>query len=224
MRQYFSSFFLLAFLASFLMACEQEVYEKGDGAYSLLRADFVEAHVQADKTVDYFITDEGDRLNVATPFTPSWVETPDTFYRAACSYNNTGQTVEVISMGQISVIDSIIPAGKLENGVKTDPLSLESIWVSTNKRYLNIGLLLKIGTTDNAKAIHRVGLVADTVITHDDGKRTMHARLYHDQGDVPEYYSHRTYFSVLQSCLDADSISLTTNTYDGKVVKRLFLK
>ena len=47
-------------LLALLAACEQEVYEKGDGELSYLRADFVEAFVNADKEVSRVLTDNDD--------------------------------------------------------------------------------------------------------------------------------------------------------------------
>ena len=51
-------FYLVALLL--LVSCTQDNYDKGEGEYSLMRADFVEAHVGSDKRVDYVVTDDGD--------------------------------------------------------------------------------------------------------------------------------------------------------------------
>jgi hypothetical protein len=203
-------------------ACTQDAYEKGEGKYSLLQADFVEAHTQADKAIDYLLTDDGDRLDIALPIKKSWANTPDSFYRSVCYYKiGADQSVEVTSLTQINVIDSIIPTDSLKKGMKSDPLTLESLWVSKSKRFLNAGIYLKTGTTDNSQAAHLLGLVHDTLITHANGKRTLCARLYHDQGGMPEYYSQRTFLSILLTGLPADSVQLSVNTYKGWLVKCL---
>ena len=52
---------LLAFLP-FLAACTIDAYEKGEGEYSLLTAELVEAYVDNDKHVSHVVTDQGERL------------------------------------------------------------------------------------------------------------------------------------------------------------------
>ena len=71
----------LSFL--FLLACEQDLYEKGDGELSYLRADFVEAYVNADKQINRVVTDDDDELKLTMPYTADWIKRPDTTYRAA---------------------------------------------------------------------------------------------------------------------------------------------
>lgn len=209
-------FMVLATMAS----CTQDAYEKGEGRYSSLRADFVEAHARSDKQVDYALTDDGDRLDFTVPYShASWVKTPDSLYRGILYYKGTGASVEVVALSSVSVIDSLVPKDSLKQGLKMDPLTLESIWVSKNKRYLNAGIYLKTGETEDEKAAHRIGLVRDTLITHTDGKSTLRVLFYHDQGNMPEYYSTRSYFSVLLPGIQADSLQLSVNTYNGTVVK-----
>jgi len=41
---------------------------------------------------------------------------------------------------------------------------------------------------------------------------------------VPEYYSQRTYVSIPLTGVDADSLWLTVNTYDGLVIRKLILE
>ena len=207
-----------------VVACSQDHYEKGEGNYSSLKADFGEAHARSDKMVDYVMTDDGERIDIPQPFTKSWIETPDSLYRSMVYYKGEGQSVEVVSLSRVSVIDSLLPADSLGNRMKTDPLTFESMWVSKNKRFLNVGFYLKTGATDSEEAFHHLGLVSDTLITWPDGKRTLCTRLYHDQGGVPEYYSERSYFSLLLSRMQADSIQLTINTYKGEVVKCLGIR
>ena len=78
---------LLSPLSSLLSSCTEDNEDKGDGEYSYLRADFVEAHVGEDKRVDYVLTDDGDSLRTNPPFSVSWITTADTVYRAIFYYN-----------------------------------------------------------------------------------------------------------------------------------------
>lgn len=214
-------------LATSLAACTSQDYDTGDGDYSYLRADFVEAHTAADKQMDYADTDDGERLYMATPFAPTWTAKADTVYRALLYYNKvktaSGDTqADVVGVTSVPVLK---PAAREQfDSVETDPVTFESAWLSANKRYINLGLSLKTGSADDDEAVQSIGMVDDGVTTLDDGTRVANLTLYHDQGGVPEYYSSRRYVSVSTSSVDADVVSITLNTYSGVVVKQLSLK
>ena len=207
--------FLLAFAA---VACEQDVYDKGDTNLSYMRADFVEAVVGSNKQVTYVLTDDDEPLPLTTAYTAKWIDRPDTVYRAVLYYNYVDQTAESLNLARVSTI-SVKPLSQLTTDVKTDPLGLESVWLSNNKRYLNLSLVVKTGAVDDKAEIHTLGIIGDTITTGDDGLRTYQLRLYHSQGDVPQYYSQRVYFSIPLSGLPVDALQLSVNTYDGVVTK-----
>lgn len=206
------------------VACTQDDYDKGEGEYSLLRADFVEAHANSAKNIDYVVTDDGDSLLITEPFTAKWIGTPDSIYRAIFYYNrlDSKNKIEPVNLSRSLTAIMHAPTYFKKEGIKTDPVHFESIWIGKNRRYLNLSMLLMVGKNSNDSAKHTLGIVADTVITHADGKRTACLRLYHDQSNVPEYYSQRTYLSVPIRGTTADSLSLTVNTYsDGTVTRTL---
>ena len=207
--------FLLVFV---VVACEQDIYDKGDTDYSYMRADFVEAVVNNNKQVTYVLTDDDERLPLTATYSAKWIERPDTIYRTVLYYNYVDQKAEVLSLSRVSTI-SVKPLNQFKDGVKTDPLGLESVWLSNNKRYLNLSLIIKTGAVDKDAEIHTLGMIGDTIMVNDNGLRTYQLRLYHSQGDVPQYYSQRVYFSIPVSGLEADSLQLSVNTYDGVVTK-----
>lgn len=211
---------LLPFL---LLACEQDNYEKGEGEYSQLRADFVEAHTNADKQVDYVVTDEGDRLTVEGKLTAKWLATADSVYRAYLYYNRVGTAAQEASIGQVATLKLRRPS-YFKEGIATDPVRFESMWLSTTKRYLNASVYLMMGHTDDEKAIHSLGLVGDTIMVNADSSRTWHTRLWHSQGGIPEYYSQRIYLSIPLYEIDADSICVDINTYSGTVERKFPLR
>lgn len=202
----------------FVTACEQDVYDKGDSTYSYVRADFVEAYVDNDRSVSQVLTDDDVRLQLTAPYAASWIQRPDTTYRAVLYYNQKGQQAEAINLQRVSTT-SIKTTQQLRNGAKTDPLKLESVWLSGNKRYLNLSVILMMGAVSDEAASHALGIVGDTIMVGDNGLRTYHLRLAHSQGDVPQYYSQRVYFSVPVYGLPVDSLRLSVNTYDGVVTK-----
>lgn len=210
---------ILALLSPLLLACEQDAYDKGEGSLSLLRADLVEAHVDAAKNVDYVVTDEGQQLTIDGQLTARWLTQPDTVYRAILYYQQQGNTARDASIGQVATLTMRRP-DFFKGNIKTDPVRFESAWVSNTRRYLNAGIYLMMGNgDDDDKAIHTLGLVGDTLTTNADGTRTWHMRLWHDQGGVPEYFAQRTYLSIPLYRLDADSLCLSINTYEGVVEK-----
>lgn len=199
---------------SLVVACTIDAYEKGEGIYSLMTAELVEAYVSSDKYVGQVETDQGEQLTLQQPYTAKWIQTADTTYRALLYYNKVrAGEVEPVSMSRVGVLqlhDSI------KGGMKTDPLYVESAWIAKNRRYLNLRLRLLTGSTDDETAQHSIGLLRDTIASTPSHLRL---QLYHDQGGCPEYYSFVTYASIPLVDIKADTITLFINTYDG-VVRR----
>lgn len=207
-------FALLLSLGMMTTACEIDAYEKGEGKYSLLTADFVEATIGSDRYVSYVETDEGQRLIPEPKLTANWIEKSDTTYRAVLYYKkrNDGKA-EAVSFSRVGVL---IPFDTLATtkgeSMKTDPLHVESAWKSTNGKYLNLRLRLMTGATESEQARHTIGILRDTMMT-----TPTHAyfTLYHNQGGCPEYYSQVAYACLPLSMVAADSVTITINTYDG---------
>lgn len=217
-------------LSSFLLphlSCTQDGYERGDGQYSYLRGDFVEAQVGADKKIISLTTDDGETIPLAEPYAAKWITRSDTIYRCMLYYNKVrdekGQYVaEPISVGEVPC-PVVIPLSELEVTMKTDPVKFESAWMSKTGRYLNLSFAVMTGTVDSEGAIHLLRIVQDTIMTNQDGTKTSHLRLYHDQGGVPEYYSTQAYASIITSEIPADSVCISINTYKGTVTKAFLL-
>ena len=204
---------------STLISCTQDAYEKGEGEYSLLRGDFAEAVVNSTKQVTKIITDDGDELFVTSPYTARWIAKADTTYRCMLYYNKVEGKADVVSMGQVPCA-AIVPLSKFDKELKTDPVKFESTWLSKTGRYLNLSILVKTGATDDTTAVQSLAIVCDTLITHTDGKQIRSLILHHDQGNVPEYYSTQVYVSIPTNRIDADSIRISINSYDGEVVAK----
>ena len=191
-------------------SCTIDAYEKGEGDYSLMTAEFVEAYVGSDKTVAYVETDDGQRLALQAGFTTTWIQTADTTYRALLYYNKVrASEVEPVRMSRVGVLQC---RDSVKGGLKTDPLYIESAWLSKNLKYLNLRLCLLTGSTDDEEAQHVIGLVRDTLASTPSHLRL---QLYHDQGGCPEYYSFVTYASIPLADIAADTITLNINTYEG---------
>jgi len=220
------SFFLIL-LVMLAVSCEQDAYEKGEGPYSLMRADFVEAHANGQKEIDYFVTDDGETLWLTETMTAKWLTTADSIYRCVFYYNKVERDdnylAQPYSVGLIPCA-SILEMEEVGGRMKTDPVRFESAWMSRSGKYLNLSLYLLTGTTEDEKALQRLAIVCDTVVSHANGIRTKHLLLYHDQGDVPEYYSTQAYISLLSKDIDADSVRISINTYKGMIEKSIAVK
>ena len=204
---------------STLISCTQDAYEKGEGEYSLLRGDFAEAIVNSSKQVAKIVTDDGDEMFVTSPYTAKWIAKADTTYRCMLYYNKVEGKAEVVSMGQVPCA-SIVPLSQYDKELKTDPVKFESTWMSKTGRYLNLSFQLKTGVTDDTAAVQSLAIVSDTLITHPDGKQIRSLILHHDQSNVPQYYSTQVYISIPTNRIDADSVRISINSYDGEVVAK----
>ena len=216
---YMVSSFFLPLSSVLFSSCTQDAYEKGEGEYSLLRGDFAEAVVNSNKQVAKIITDDGDEMLVTSPYTAKWLAKADTTYRCMLYYNKVEGKAEVVSMGQVPCA-AIVPLSKFEKELKTDPVKFESTWMSKTGRYLNLSIQVKSGATDDTTAVQSLAIVSDTLITHSDGKQIRNLILHHDQGNVPEYYSTQVYVSIPTNRIDADSVRISINSYDGEVVAK----
>lgn len=204
----------LLLLLPLLAACTNDSYDKGTGPQSLARAEFVEARTGADSTVCIVETDDGETLRLATPLAGSGLR-PDTAYRAAMVYKPAGEGLaEALQM-------QLIPTSRprpLRDGeaMKTDPVRLESAWMSRNGRYLNLGMYVKVGVVDdgNAKG-HLVGFVPADTVRHADGRTTLRLVFFHDKRNMPEYYSQRLYVSIPAEAVEADTAEIVVGTFEG---------
>lgn len=210
-------------LCFFCASCKTDD-ETSEDFLSFLRADFVEVHTRAEKTLDYALSDEGDSLVFDPLVTADWATTADSIYRALLLYNKNssdGRVTDVISVNQVMTL-WMLKSSRIQE-VRTDPVSVESAWMSRNGKYVNLGIYIKTGKENGSDARQSLAMVCDTVMSRDDGSKEYQLRLYHDQNGVPEYYSSRIYLSVpIGTLRRGDAIRIEANTYDG-VLTRSFV-
>lgn len=214
---------MYAILILLLASCESDSYDKGEGELSLATAEFVEAHANGNKQMDYVITDNDERLTVSPQPSVKWMTTPDSLYRALLYYNNVGEgIIEPLSITQVPTL-SIYPDWMIQD-IKTDPVTFESIWQSANGKYFNMAFYLKIGEVGKDAELHTISIIQDTIIQNADGTATSFMCLYHDQGDMPEHYSSKCYISIPRDSIKADSVCMGINTYKGVLYKKVALR
>ena len=213
----------LALLSGFNASCTQESYESGTGKYSLMLAEFVDAHTNGDGKLFSVMTDEGDSLLLTVPAERTWAAKADTTFRSLLYYNKVNGKAELIAISSVPT-PPVREPGDMKEGMKTDPVKFVSSWTSTNRRYLNLELELMTGSTDDDVARHKIGCVCDSVTTAADGSHHVWLSLFHDQGGVPEYYSAEVYISIKTSRLpvgikEGDRVSIVIPTYSGKIIR-----
>lgn len=214
---------MYAILLLLLASCESDSYDKGEGELSLATAEFVEAHANGNKQMDYVITDNDERLTVSSQPSVKWMTTPDSLYRALLYYNNVGEgIIEPLSITQVPTLS--IYSDWMIQDIKTDPVTFESIWQSANGKYLNMAFYLKIGEVGKDTELHTISIIQDTIIQNADGTATSFMCLYHDQGDMPEHYSSKCYISIPRDSIKADSVCMGINTYKGVLYKKVALR
>lgn len=211
---------LMAVAAAMFTSCEHDGYESGDGSLSYLTAELAVLHTASNRSATSADLDNGTTLSISNPFTTSWMAKADTVYRALLYYDVATDGSKKVKARSVSSVPVLRPVD--QNKVKemhTDPVGVESAWAAKSG-YINMSLLLKAGKTDGEDAVQTLGLVDCGTTVGDDGKRTRHVKLYHDQGGVPEYYTVQRYASIdIKDLGDADVVSITVNTYNGEVIK-----
>ena len=208
-----------------LSACQTDDYETGDGQLSNLRVTFADTYSDSSARIASAMTDEGDTLVFAKPLEVKWAQTADSCFRALLyyNYNKVEKVYEAVTAHSVYVVTPI--NRKNAKDKPHDPLTFESAWLSQNRRYLNLGIYVKTGQTED-DARQRIGIACDTIIAHDDGSRTFHLQVLHEQNYVPEYYSVQTYMSIPLTrkpvnARQGDTLDVTINTYNGIIRRQL---
>lgn len=211
--------------AALLASCTTEQYDSGDGKWSYLRSDFAEVCTDAQSRMSSFTTDEQLSLQVEGTPKVSWMTTPDSTYRALVYYAAPGSPAPV----KVFIVNNVLcpKIKRLQTSAlpKTDPVSFVALWLSANRKYVNITFDVKTGSSGSDADGQSIGAVLTDMTRNADGTLTAHITFCHDQGNVPQYYSSRQYASLAVAQMqDADSASIVINSYKGKVVKTISLK
>lgn len=221
------SFFLPFYLFAFLlfMACSNDAYDTGDSRYSYLRADFVEATTNGQGRFVSAITDDGATLTFSKDVAMSWANKADSTYRALFYYN-AGDTakghivVEPVSIARVYVLR---PSSSDTLKAANDPVGFQSAWLSHNKKYVNLGIILMTGQTEETDLRQSIGLVCDSIVER-GGSHKFFYRLVHNQGGVPQYYSQSVYISIpLTDMREGDALFVQVNTYNGLLTRSFLL-
>lgn len=206
-------------LFSMFISCSKE----DDYGYATLTAELCDAHTSAAGVVDYAINDNDEKLVFSPNANVRWATTPDSTYRTLIYYNKVetaGQPVTPVGVESVLWLAPRTLKESAEWNMKTDPIALESAWLSSNQRYVNMRLSVKSGVAETDKQAHMFGLVCDSIYTTGPARRYAF-RLCHDQGDIPAYYSVPVYASIpISDIAPADTIDITVQTWSGPLTRQ----
>ena len=176
----------LLFLTIGFISCSND---DEDYVFPSLLSEFADISTDADGRFDYLLTDEGKKLEIVNS---AEIEiegvTPDTVYRTLSRYELMDRGVRLYSLQAIPLLYPK-PQNAFPGGVKTDPLTLQSLWRGGD--YLNMIVQVK---AQNGKHVFYV--VEDSLTTSPTGGRTLFLRLCHDAGDDVQAYTQKAYFSI----------------------------
>ncbi len=193
-----------------LCACSGDKYE-----YPSVKLELITIEAGSDGTLQTFVTDDGERLNVVEDKSQTVIE-PHTRMRVLSNYASVNSGMKS-GEGVIYAVGSIITGipvslSGIEGGMKTDPVTLQSIWMGED--YLNLVIWVK-----SQSGSHYFRFIEDEVVTDEQGV-TVDLSLYHDAAGDMEAYNKKAYISIplRQYAEDAEGeikICFTLHTYDG---------
>ena len=130
---------LFSMVLLILAGCSKEGYETGNGSYSYVKADFVEAHTVASKEFDRAVTDANEQLVLTPHAFGEWAETADSTYRALLYYNkekNDGRVVplQIVRVLTVKYADTTRQDGASRNGLQTIGIRKDSVVVDAAGR------------------------------------------------------------------------------------------
>lgn len=200
---------LFTLLVSLLTSCRDDDYH-----YPSVKLEFMTAFSGEDGSLKSVLTDEGEQYPVLENASKLTID-PNSFVRIVSNYEPVKTVEGVAGVKLYAVLGTIspfpLPAEKFENGIKTDPVELQSIWMGID--YLN--LLLGIKAQDGKHLLH---FVEDEVVKEEStGLVTVHLTLYHDATDDVLAYTKRAYVSVPLWQYAEEWVRKVTVTMDIKI-------
>nr|WP_302830967.1 NigD-like C-terminal domain-containing protein [uncultured Bacteroides sp.] len=203
-------FTLLVFL---LTSCGDDDYH-----YPSVKLEFLTAFSGSDGSLQSVLTDEGEQYPVLENASKLTID-PNSFVRIVSNYEPVKAADGVAGVKLYAALGTIspfpLPADKFEDGVKTDPVELQSIWMGID--YLN--LLLGIKAQDGKHLLH---FIEDEVVKDKStGLVNVHLTLYHDAANDVLAYTKRAYVSVplwqyAEEGVKKVAVTMDINTYSGE--------
>lgn len=199
---------------TFLIGCGEDEY-----VYPDLVTEIVCLKTDASGIGTRIVTDGGTEWNLLESNRPDGL-TADSTYRMLCKYAPLNET-DIRAYTLQSVIATLPKPADSYESVKTDPVSIQSIWRSGD--YLNMVLQVKV-----KDGKHELSFADHGITTTDgDGTQTLTLTLHHDRKDDVEGFDRKAYLSVplwhyRDRLQEGDRIVFRLNTYEEGMTERTF--
>lgn len=214
-----NKFLTYIFLTVFLLS--NEGCQEDDYVYPDVLTEFTEVQTNDKGVLTYLLTDQGDKYQILEREGLDGL-TPDSIYRTLCVYQITDVEKETVQLYSAQKVLSMLPkpASAFSDGIRTDPLDIQSIWLSG--KYLNMVLLPM--AKDKSHIFH---FVENSLTQDNEGRAQLELTLYHDQNGDYEAFTRKTYLSIplwgYGNKLDTgDRIVLHIQTYEEGNTTREF--
>lgn len=190
--------------------CKEEDY-----VYPSVVTEFIGAQTNNDGTISQLVADDGTIYSVLQRDGLGGL-VADTLYRTISIYepitqeNGKGSVAQLYSC-QLVLSVNPLPASDFKGNIKTDPVDIQSIWLSGE--YLNMILLVQY-----KELSHLYHFVDEGITSDQSGTQTLNLRLFHDRNNDYEAFTKQVYLSVplknyLQLLRKGDKICFNLNTY-----------
>ena len=174
----------------FLSSCS----DKDDAPYPSVITELVDCPTDEGGTISHIVLDDDTTLPLTNP--QSGLQASVTYRCMAGFTLDSGKATLYSLTGAFLLRDSTAVA-------QTDPTAVVSLWRTS--RYLNLHLLPKTQGGEQSW-----GFITDSI-----AGRHAYLRLHHRQGEDPTAYSTDVYASLPLSLVDADTITLCIQTFNG---------
>lgn len=198
-----------------LAACKED-----SAVYPDVLTEFVCLQTDERGNAARLLTDEGKTLPVVNAQNRRDSLTCDSTYRTVSMYLPTADGSARLYQCRLVTSPLPQPASYFKKGIKTDPIGIQSIWLSGD--YLNMILLAKVKLWP-----HYYHFIHEGIDRSSDGSRTLRLRLYHHQNSDELAFTERVYLSVplwayRDSLTAGDSIAFRLNTFEEGETCRTF--
>lgn len=205
--------YLILFAAALLTACGEDEF-----VYPNAITEFMCLDTNHAGQGTHLTTDRGTTWELAEGYIPTKL-TPDSTYRVLCLYEIL-EDRKIKAYDIKSAVASLPRSAEEFSVIKTDPVSIQSIWRSGN--YLN--LILQVMMKDQP---HTFSFIEKGITRNNDGTQNLSLTLYHDQNNDIEAFYRKCYLSVplwyFQDRLkEGDQIIFQLNTYEEGMTSRTF--
>lgn len=178
------------------VSCENDSYDTGDGYLSDITTAFGETCYDTDGYAFKFVTDEDVTLTFTSVYGKPNTKLAGKESRSLLYYHITDDKSKVTPYAIIGVLATNVIDKEKVNKIDDDPLKVESVWMSPNKKYLNLSLKIKSSTPEDNDMRHKLGMIYEG---DESNVSTLH--LAHDNGGIPGNYTVSVYLSVRVSSI-----------------------